>query len=109
MIIDPGLLLRWYAGPRRQSLAKGGSGPGPTPLASTGNLHTRPGLPLYAYTQAEDMHHGRPASRFFIFRTSRGCEYLDLALPHPGAERGQLAAARVAASKSPGTAAIITG
>jgi hypothetical protein len=36
--------------------------------------------PLSAYSRAEDTHHGRSAYRFFIFRTSRGCEYLDLAI-----------------------------
>ena len=33
----------------------------PHPPASIGYLHTRPGLPISADTQAEDMHHGRSA------------------------------------------------
>src|ERR1700734_3081372 len=37
---------------------------------------TRPGLRISAYTQAEDMRHGRSEYWFLFFRTSRGCEYL---------------------------------
>jgi len=52
----------------------------PHPPASIGYLHAHSQASLPAYTHAEDMHHGRSAYRFFIFRTNGGCEYLDLAI-----------------------------
>jgi hypothetical protein len=82
------------------SARRNGSGLGRTPASACFHrapLHTRPGLPYLPTPRLRACTTAVRHKDCLLFRTSRGCEYLDLTLPHPGVGRGQLAVARVAA------------